>query len=158
MGVGQWNILYPSSEDGRIQATSRNRICHPSACIWLGGLASRGPGQCGGGGGDGEGGCVVTGTSADVLEIFIRLGIQMLIMQSCSFLFLGLCLCLPPPLPLLAQKTHAHSSFYLQSPVYLKLGLWGQITRLSPGSISCQLFDLAEAEVTSPLHAAPLCL
>ena len=58
----------------------------------------------------------MTGTSADVSEIFIRLGIQMLIMQSRSFLFPGLCSCLPPPLPLLARKTHAHSSFYLQSP------------------------------------------
>lgn len=58
---------------------------------------------------------MVTGTSADVAEIFIRLRIQMLIMQSCSFLFLGLCSCLPPLLPLPAE-THAHSSFYLQSP------------------------------------------
>ena len=90
---------------------------------------------------------MVTGTSADVAEIFIRLRIQMLIMQSCSFLFLGLCSCLPPLLPLPAE-THAHSSFYLQSPVYLQLGLWGQITKLNPGPISRQLFDLAETEVT----------
>ena len=71
--------------------------------------------SAGGWGGEGTGG-VVTGTSADVAEIFIRLRIQMLIMQSCSFLFLGLCSCLPPPLPLPAQKTHAHSSSYFQSP------------------------------------------